>query len=358
MEDAFQIISQSIDLSQNTAEAWNTVWLETFNQINGGLWGGLVNLGLVLAALSILFVALTTGKEIIEKQSWTELVNMFVWPLVIMFFLGNNGNLLAKTVLTIRNFGHAQVSQVLQIQLGQLTFETAMTQVGITSAARQSLEALYSECQKFVGDELLDCWNGKQQQAQQILDEAQQRAGFTLTSLANFVNALISLPGTAAAQAIISGELASILLQNIGVPIVRMILVAIQWAFVNMLEASLLLTALFAPIAMGLSLLPFQGRPIWAWLTGFISLFGVQLGYNIVVGLGAIVVARSNGELFTDVAFLAFLSIFAPGLAVLIAGGGGIALYNGVSNNVKNVIDFSSNTIGALTRVILIKAGH
>ena len=117
--NAFQIVSQSIDLARNTAEAWNTVWVETFDRLDGGLWGGLVNLGLVLAAVSILFVAVTTGREIIEKQSWTELVNMFVWPLVIMFFLGNNGNLLAKTVLTIRNFGHAQVSQVLQIQLGQ-----------------------------------------------------------------------------------------------------------------------------------------------------------------------------------------------------------------------------------------------
>ena len=105
-------------------------------------------------------------------------------------------------------------------------------------------------------------------------------------------------------------------------PIIRLILRSVQWAFVNILEAALLLTALFGPIAMGLSLLPLQGKPIWAWLIGFMSLFGVQLGYNIVVGLVAVVIVKSDAELVTDIAFLFFLAVFSPILAVLIAKGG------------------------------------
>jgi hypothetical protein len=343
--NAFQIVSQSIDLARNTAEAWNTVWVETFDRLDGGLWGGLVNLGLVLAAISILFVVVTTGREIIEKQSWAELVQMFIWSLIIIMFLGNNGALLSQSTLAIRGFAHDRVMSVLEVQLGELTFRNAISQVGISSAARQALENLYSECERLVGDELLQCWSEKQEQAEQILAEAERQAGGPLEQLRRFVGGLVN----AASEGL--GEYVGAVLRSVYVPFIRMLLVAVQWAFVNMLEASLLLTALFAPIAMGLSLLPLQGRPIWAWLTGFMSLFGVQLGYNIVVGLGAVVVVRSGGELITDVAFLAFLSIFARGLAVLIAGGGGIALYNGISNNVKSVIDFSSNAIGAVTRL-------
>ncbi|MEH2026883.1 hypothetical protein [Nostoc sp.] len=145
--------------------------------------------------------------------------------------------------------------------------------------------------------------------------------------------------------------------RDTAIPIIRFILYALQWGFVNILEAALLLTALFAPIAVGLSLLPLQGRPIWAWLTGFISLFGVQLGYNILVGLAAVVLVKSGAELASDVAFLCFLSIFAPVLAVLIAGGGGMAIYNGISANVKGLIDIFSSAIVTATSIALLRRG-
>jgi hypothetical protein len=99
-----------------------------------------------------------------------------------------------------------------------------------------------------------------------------------------------------------------------------------------------------------------QGRPIWAWATGFLSLFGVQLGYNIVVGLAATVLVNSGAELASDVAFLFLISIFAPGLALLIAaGGGGIALYSGIASNAKQLVDVLSNAIGAAASLAMNK---
>jgi hypothetical protein len=49
------------------------------------------------------------------------------------------------------------------------------------------------------------------------------------------------------------------------------------------------------------------------------------------------------------------LSIFAPILAVLIAGGGGPAIYNGISANVKGLIDIFSSAIGTATSVALLR---
>jgi hypothetical protein len=71
----------------------------------------------------------------------------------------------------------------------------------------------------------------------------------------------------------------------------------------------------------------------------------------------AVVLVKSGAELVSDVAFLFFLSIFAPGLAVLVAGGGGFALYNGISSNVKSLIDIFSNAIGTVTSIALIRRG-
>jgi hypothetical protein len=71
----------------------------------------------------------------------------------------------------------------------------------------------------------------------------------------------------------------------------------------------------------------------------------------------AVVLVKSGAELVSDVAFLFFLSIFAPGLAVLVVGGGGFALYNGISSNVKSLIDIFSNAIGTVTSIALIRRG-
>jgi hypothetical protein len=363
--DAMGIVTQALALSRNTAQEWNIIWSITLDPLDGGLWTGLVQLGLVLAAASVLFLALTSGKEILEKQSWSELVSVFIWPLVIVMFLGSNGHALARTTLFIRNLGYAQVQSILDLQLGEMTFRNAVSQVGISTAARQSLETLYSECQGMVGAELVTCWDEKAERARAIIEQAEAQARTPLDGLQTLGDVLINRPLIGAIGQVITNpqdgirnfgnnfDLAGSFFKNALIPIIRLILSSLQWAFVNMLEAALLLTALFGPIALGLSLLPLQGRPIWAWLTGFISLFGVQLGYNIIVGLVAVVVVRAGGELATDIAFLAFLSIFSPALALLIAGGGGIALYNGISNNVKSVIDFASSAVGAVTRIAI-----
>ncbi|MGA9379593.1 MAG: hypothetical protein WBV73_12565 [Phormidium sp.] len=355
---ALDIVNESINLAKATSESWNKVWISTIDPIASGLWVGLVSLGIILAAISILFLTLTSGKDIIEKQSWSELAALFIWPIVIMLFLGANGKLLANTVVLTRNFAYKQVQSVLVAQLGELTFRDAIANVTISNIGKQQLENLYSDCRNKVGEELIACWNSKREAAQRIVDEAEKQAAgsIPLRALRIFAETLWnnSLPGAAQDAITLINDPGSVFREK-AIPIIRFILYSLQWAFVNILEAALLLTALFSPIAMGLSLLPLQGRPIWAWTTGFLSLFGTQLGYNIIVGIAAVVLVNSGAELASDVAFLFFISIFAPGLALLIAGGGGIALYNGIAGNAKQIIDVFSNAIGAATTLAIHK---
>ena len=351
--DAMGIIGGSINLAKQTAEAWNTSWVTILQTQDSGLWFGLVKLGITLGGISILYLSMTSGKEIIERQAWSELASIFVWPLVIMFFLGSNGNVLAKSIFLTRTFAYQRVQGVLEAQLGEVTFKNAIRQVNLTGIGREQLENLYKECQTKTGAELLSCWESKQVEGEKIIQDIEARNGGPLKGLKAFADNIIKATplgavGTAVNLAVDPGTV----FRDTAITIVRFILYSLQWAFVNMLEAALLITALFAPIALGLSLLPLQGRPIWAWFSGFISLFGLQLGYNIIVGLSAAILVKSGAELVSDVAFLFFIAVFAPVLASLIAGGGGIALYNGIANNVKAIVDIMGNAIGAATTLI------
>lgn len=332
------LLSQSVDLSQKTAESWNEIWGEVVSS-SSPLWAGLCAFGTFLAAVSLV---LTSLKIAGDYQEWrfqlTDLISSLIWPLTIAIFLGNNGNLLSETVQIVRAVGHDQVVKVLNIQVADTTFKNAIASVSLSQNVKQQVSAIYAECTGKTGQELNACLSEKQPVVEQILQEASQYG--SIESGKNFA------------------ELGKNIFQNPGeffASFISLVLVSflwtLQWAFVNVLEAALLMTATFAPIAMGLSLLPLGARPIWAWASGFASLFGVQIGYNILVGLAATVIVKAGGQSASDLGFLAFISIFAPALAVAIASGGGLSLYWGIANNApmlaRIVVDAASSGVGS-----------
>ncbi|GJD19859.1 hypothetical protein RIVM261_048150 [Rivularia sp. IAM M-261] len=331
------LITSSIELSKQTVESWNKAWGDVVNP-SGALWAGLCNLGTTLAALSIIFLAVKMASDYQEKRFlWSELAASVVYPLVIALFLGSNGYLLSQTVLIVRNIGHQQVISVLNIQLADTTFKQAISDVTLTQSVKTQVSTIYAECQGKIGKPLTDCLTEKRPIIEQILTEAEKQNNGPLEEARKAVAQLtdfVQNPG-----AVFSASISLILIT---------FLYALQWAFVNILEAALIMTATFAPIALGLSLLPLGSKPIWAWASGFVSLFGVQLGYNIVVGLAATVIVAAGAQSASDLAFLAFISIFAPALALLIAGGGGVALYTGINSRVPALVNAAFDGVVAV----------
>ena len=272
-----------------------------------------------------------------KRFLWSELAASVIYPLVIALFLGSNGYLLSQTVLIIRNIGHQQVVNVLDIQLADTTFKSAISNVTLTQNVKTQVSTIYAECQGKTGKPLTDCLQEKRPIIEEILETAEQQNNAPLEQARQAVAELkdfVQNPGT-----VFNASISLILVT---------FLYALQWAFVNILEAALMMTATFAPIALGLSLLPLGSKPIWAWASGFISLFGVQLGYNIVVGLAATVIVSAGAQSVSDLAFLAFISIFAPALALLIAGGGGIALYTGINSRVPALVNAAFDGVVAV----------
>jgi hypothetical protein len=335
--EGISLVASSIELSRKTAESWDKAWGDAINP-SGSLWAGLCTLGTTLAALSIIILAIKMASDYQEKRFlWSELAASFVWPVFIAIFLGNNGYLLSQSVLLVRNIGHQQVIGVLNIQLADTTFKKAISDVTLTQSVKTQVSTIYAECQGKSGKPLTDCLQEKKPIIEQILAEAEKQNGGTLAqarkAVAEFTD-FVQNPG-----ATFNAALSLILVT---------FLYALQWAFVNILEAALIMTATFAPIALGLSLLPLGSKPIWAWFSGFVALLGVQLGYNIVVGLAATVIVSAEAQTFSDLAFLAFISIFAPALSLLIAGGGGVALYSGITNRVTSFVNTAVDGLAAV----------
>ena len=105
----------------------------------------------------------------------------------------------------------------------------------------------------------------------------------------------------------------------------------------------MLLIAALGPLAVGGSLLPVAGKPIFAWLTGFLSAGIAKISFNIIAVLTAAVIVNGPAQdpnADPDLMwFIIFLGILAPILSLIVAGAGGFAVFSAISNTASLVRD-------------------
>ncbi|MDY7015502.1 MAG: hypothetical protein SVX43_18285, partial [Cyanobacteriota bacterium] len=111
---------------------------------------------------------------------------------------------------------------------------------------------------------------------------------------------------------------------------VRGWLIAFGVAFQWIVEISLLLTGLVAPLAVGGTLFPMGTKAILTWLVGFFSVAMVKVSFNIIVGLVSTLVLNAGDA---DPMIFAFATgLLAPLLSLALAAGGGMAVLRGLSS--------------------------
>lgn len=111
--------------------------------------------------------------------------------------------------------------------------------------------------------------------------------------------------------------------------VLEILLSAFQMGFVFLIQICAILNAYTAPLFLALSLLPGQVKLIHAWLSGWLALGLVKISYTIIVGLATSVIVNTEQG---NVLLLPILQgLLSPILALGIASGGGLALFNGLA---------------------------
>jgi len=330
-EAAGLVLQNSIKLTENTAKSWQRIWDITVSP-TAALWQALTELGLFIGAVSLIFV-------MIKESSSTELrlsrvIDMMKFPLGIVLMLAGNGYYLATVVVTMRSISLFWLTRILNITFAGISINDAIQKIQNTTVANSRAREIFSGCIDQVGPALQDCLQDpvKINSAQDLL---QQLSGSTAPLNGNILERIGN--GLVSALAGINS------LPSLG--IIIFVLNITQWAFVNMVEAALLMTALFAPVAMGLSMLPITAPTIFKWLSGYLSLLLAPLGYVLIVGFTANVLALTEqagqplGSSFVDVAFLLFMSIIAPIVALAVSKGIGDGVFEGITSGAKKAVE-------------------
>ena len=347
VQGGVSIIEDSVQQLAAIQQAWDDRWNDIFGSVNG-LYLGINQFAAIILAGTFIFFAVGWVKDAIERGIFPALPHI-IWVLVVATLLFNNGKLLGQITLGIRNVINEQTRIVLEIQIDEVTMLEALNDVLVSQQAKELIQQEYADCEAKEGQAQLDCFVEAGKRTEQRLEAEYRDTGFWSPGVQRLwerVKAITEKVEENYDRDINPDQqinpLANIFLQTVmqtaNQALAQTFLRGGQWAFSNMLELSMLLTGLMGPIAVAGSAMPMQGRPLWAWLTGFFSLGMAKFSYGIIVGLAATVVVSAEAQSQGEFGFLLLIGVLAPILALAIAGGAGMAVFRGVSGGATRII--------------------
>ena len=331
------LLNQAANTADGIAKGFDDLWTETINtgaaSPAGGGWNSMCTVGTLFAVATLAFFMVEWTKNMLdgdEKRSYTELI----WVIIVVALLANNGLLLGKATLGVRNYINNVNKFVLENAAASADLRASFQGVLEAQTARLAMGNAVNNCQQKskTPQENVDCLKQAKQQFQSEFPSLFAKSGGNLPGPLIDIVQKIDRNISAVSDAIKNGanplEIAlSPINAAIGSEImefVTIIMLALNGAYQWAIELSFLLTALLGPLAVGGSLLPFGTKPIFAWLTGFFSVGMAKLSFNIITGFAGQLMATSRAS--QPMFFLFTIAIFAPFLASGIAAGGGLAV--------------------------------
>jgi hypothetical protein len=301
---ASTITEDGVAASQAIAQSVDKLWDDV---LQGGLYGAIANLGVFFAVGTLLIFIVQWTKEMIDGESskgFTEII----WTIVVIVLLANNGQPLATATKGLRTIINQTNQTLLASTSASIQLQEAYQQIMVKTGKGDAIQSLINQCNAITDPtQQAECLQNAAAQAKEIeADLDQDNRPEWVKSISDFFNTNIF-------QLAMRGWLFALA-------------IAFQW----IIEVCMLLTALLGPLAVGGSLLPVGSKAIFAWLTGFFSVGMIKLCFNIISGLISTMVLNSENN---DPMIFAFaIGILAPILSVVLAAGGGMAVFRSFSS--------------------------
>ncbi|GAX35294.1 hypothetical protein [Nodularia sp. NIES-3585] len=327
-------INETFDSGAATArsmtESWDNQWLDLLqNNTSNNLYGALTNLGVFFAVGTLLFFMMQWLKDVIYSE-YSRPITGLIWPFIVVLLLSNagDGSILSNLTLGVRNLINTVNQQVVTTADAEQTYQQALNM----SLAEEVAGSLLRPCQSLTGEQQTQCFAKASDQIDNLWREYRNLYGNRIW-IQRLENQVISLKfGTGN----LSDTTFNSLLGNTAQTSIKNFLISLQYAFQNLIEASMLLIAALGPLAVGASLLPVAGKPVYAWLTGFFSAGIAKISFNIIAAVTAAVIINGpaeNPNANPDLMwFIIFLGILAPLLSLVVAGAGGFAVFSAINN--------------------------
>ncbi len=240
---------------------------------------------------------------------------------------------LAGLTYGLRTACFEQVKIVYQIQIKDVALGDAVKDVLLTKELKRGIEKDYIACEAKAGQEQIKCVTDTAKKVKKQLDKVERKAekkGIKVRGIKVLQNQTMRLLGLNN----FSTQLQADIITTTAIKgLVFAILKGIQWVYSQCMELGQLVTGLYGPIALTLSLFELPFPPLYSWLLGFLTIALINWSYALMVGLICWVMVLQGAQAFSDLGFLFFLTIGAPGSSIYFGKSGGAAIYENFLEN-------------------------
>ena len=327
---ASTLVNSGHNVAQNIAAGWDERWADVITPASG-LYAALAHVGVIFAVGSLILWGFKIVQDYVAHGS-SAFLHELIWPVIVIVFLGANGQNLSQVTLGIRGLINETNQQVLSYTSATVSLQEAYEKAAGNATLRSQVGLLLKQCQALTGTKQIECLEDALQSAQSLVDAA----GLNSSWWDNLRDQVTEAQSNAGSEVGLFFAPFNALIGAANQTWIRFLMLGLQAAFQNTLEVSLLMTALLGPMALGASLLPVGAKPIFAWVTAMASVGIAKLSFNIVVGLAATIIA--NAEAGDHLWFLVYVGLMAPLLSMSLAAGGGMAVWQAVTNGAKGAV--------------------
>ncbi|WP_223269825.1 MULTISPECIES: hypothetical protein [Nostoc cyanobionts] len=312
--------------SASVAKGFDELWVNT---LDGGVYWAVCDVGALFAIATLTFFVVEWTKKMMageEQRAYTD----FIWPLIVILLLSNNGKILGNSTLGIRNYINNVNNIVLSKAAAGIDLKKAYESALGTEAARSAIGLAVSKCKNssLSQQEQINCLTkAKEDLTKTYPDKFNKNNGVFSWFIDAIDGAIDSYKDVAQGKATVTDVIMSPINAFVGsaiTDVITIILVGMNGAYQWGIELTMLVTALLGPVAVGGSLLPYGAKSIYSWLVGYFSIGFGKLCFNIIVGFAGQLVADSKS--YQPMFFLFTIGIIAPFLATGLAAGGGISV--------------------------------
>jgi hypothetical protein len=261
-------------------EAFRLLWKAQWDlALDGQVYATLANVGRGFALISLFISLVQFFREASERSAEGKIrsIGEFIWPIIVIALLTNNASLLRSSTKNIRDGFNTVNDLVVKNALPGRSLVAEFQKATDEGVAKEQIGAVVSRCVSTTNDIQKTCRKDAAAAIDKIVDQypgidslkeyaekAKDAIDNAKTTDVTSLNAYLTDKDEAKARR-------DQLTQQIG--------------FQNLLELALLSTALLAPLAVGLSILPIRSKPLYGWFSAFFSLGLTKIVFTFSIGI-------------------------------------------------------------------------
>lgn len=334
------------------SKALDAIWTHV---IGGGAWTGMSQMGAFIAVFTLAFFMFYLMKSWTSSEYDTP-ISELVWPLIVALLLAGNGKFAGEMALGLRGVINIQIQNVQRSMADTDAVKAKMTEVATTRAGLEKINAEFEQC-KTTNDSVkyTACMTRLKQT---INDEQIKTPGVQLLknlgrevdgAIAN-VQAAVADPGEAISKGVVAVGVK--VTKIVGFPLLlslKPLISGLAYLYQWLMELAMLATALLLPVALAVSLMP-EHKAIFAWLTAMLSIANAKLCYTVIVAWGAEAMLTDPSQ---DFVFLMLTGIGAPFFSLILASGGGLAMYSAMVDVLSVAASAGVQAVGAGVKMLI-----